>query len=51
MQLTVTMALTTVIITDAIAETMVPMIPPMVETIAPFENSVSTGIGEKITVR
>lgn len=40
MQLTVTTALTIVIITDAIAETMVLMIPPMVEKMAPFENSV-----------
>jgi len=37
MRLTVTMALTIVIITDAIAEMMVLMIPPMVETTEPCE--------------
>lgn len=40
MQLTVTIALTIVIITVAMADTIVPMIPPMVETTTPCEGMV-----------
>ena len=40
MRLTVTMALTIVIITLAIAETMVLMIPPMAETTEPCEQRI-----------